>query len=430
MTMNIRTLEQFNEWWTTATVPSRLIKPYKRPLFHDILKYHADRQMLLVYGLRRVGKTTLFYQLIKHLLDEGIKPGNILYFSFDVSTATIEDVLRTYEREKLRQNFEDTDRLFIFFDEIQKAEDWQNQLKIFYDLYPNLKISICGSASINIQKRARESLAGRMFEFLLKPLNFHEFLALKGIEVPFSEWQLHERRVLPLFHDYLLKGGFPELISEESEEKITNYLRTTVLERILFIDLPAEFGIKDMELLKTLVELVAQNPGLRINYDALARDLKQSKPTIINYFGYLEYALILKLVRNLRPGFLATSRKLKRAYPTNVAFARMFSTADNLGKVIETLLAQELDARYYFRDNSTEIDFILKDGKILPIEVKYGKVDLAQFRRALDKTGLDYGLLITKDRYKEEKIDCKNILMVPIWAFVLFPHKFLDLLVS
>ena len=183
--------------------------------------------------------------------------------------------------------------------------------------------------------------------------------------------------------------------------------------------------MKDMELLKTLVELVARNPGLRINYDALARDLKQSKPTIINYVGYLEFGLILNLVRNLRPGFMATSRKLKRAYPTNVAFARMFVIEDNLGKVIETLMVQELDARYYFRNNSTEIDFILKNEKILPIEVKYGKIDPLQFCRALNKIGLEYGIVITKDRYREEKINGKQILLIPAWVFVLFPHKFL-----
>jgi predicted AAA+ superfamily ATPase len=56
-------------------------------------------------------------------------------------------------------------------------------LKLFYDLYPNLKFFICGSASINIQKRAKESLAGRMYEFMLKPLSFNEFLKLKGVEV-------------------------------------------------------------------------------------------------------------------------------------------------------------------------------------------------------------------------------------------------------
>ena len=423
--MELRRIEQFNDWWTSGKVRANLLKPYKRPLFHEIQKYMDDRQIILVYGLRRVGKTTLFYQLIQHLIDKGANPGNILYFSFDVTKAEIEDVLRTYEQEKLRRNFDATKRIFIFFDEIHKTENWQNELKIFYDLYPNIKFFICGSASINIQKRATESLAGRMYDFKLNPLSFKEFLKLKDIEVRFEEWQIYERRVLPLFHDYLLKGGFPEIVEEESEEKIRNYLRNNVIERIIFVDLPSEFGIKDMDLLKTLVELVARNPGLRINYDALSRDLKRSKPTIINYISYLEYALILKLVRNLRPGFMATSRKMRKAYPNNVAFSHIFAFENSFGKVIETAVLQELDAEYYFRDNATEIDFILKNGKIVPIEVKYGKVELKQFLRALDKIELDYGFVITRDIYKEEEINGKRIFMIPAWAFVLFKDEFL-----
>lgn len=423
--MELKRIEQFNDWWTTEKVRANLLKPYKRPLFHEILRYMDDRQIILVYGLRRVGKTTLFYQLIQHLLDEGVDPGNILYFSFDLTKAEIEDVLRTYEQEKLRRNFDTAERIFVFFDEIHKTENWQNELKIFYDLYPNIKFFICGSASINIQKRATESLAGRVYDFMLKPLSFKEFLKLKGVEVEFDEWQIYERRVLPLFHDYLLKGGFPEIVEERSEEKIKNYLRNNVIERIILVDLPAEFGIKDMELLKTLVELVARNPGLRINYDALARDLKRSKPTIINYISYLEYALILKLVRNLRPGFMATSRKMRKAYPNNVAFSHIFAAPEDIGKVIETAVLQELDAEYYFRDNTTEIDFILKDGKIVPVEVKYGKVELKRFLRALDKIELDYGFVITRDIYKEEEINGKRIFMMPAWAFVLFKDEFI-----
>ena len=98
-----------------------MLKPYKRPLFHEMLSYMDDRQIILVYGLRGVGKTTLFYQVIQHLLDEGVKPGNILYFSFDVTKAEIEDVLRTYEQEKLRRNFDVAERIFIFFDEIKNS---------------------------------------------------------------------------------------------------------------------------------------------------------------------------------------------------------------------------------------------------------------------------------------------------------------------
>ena len=67
----------------------------------------------------------------------------------------------------------------------------------------------------------------------------------------------------------------------------------------------------------------------------------------------------------------------------------------------------------------------MKNGKIVPIEVKYGKSELKHFIRALDKIGLDSGIVITKDVYKAEKIKDKQILMIPVWAFVLFKHEFL-----
>jgi predicted AAA+ superfamily ATPase len=98
--MELKEIEQFNDWWTSGTVRSNLLMPYKRPLYHEILNYLADRQILLLYGIRRVGKTSLCYQLIQYLLDEGVEPGNILYFSFDVAKAGIGDLLRTIEERK------------------------------------------------------------------------------------------------------------------------------------------------------------------------------------------------------------------------------------------------------------------------------------------------------------------------------------------
>ena len=112
--------------------------------------------------------------------------------------------------------------------------------------------------------------------------------------------------------DYLRKGGFPEIVKEEDDEIIKNYIKNTVLERIIYQDLPLEFGLKDIELLKIIVQMAASEPGMIVNYDRLARDLGRSKVTIANYFDYLKYALILQEVKNLRPGFLVSSRKAKK----------------------------------------------------------------------------------------------------------------------
>ena len=63
----------------------------------------------------------------------------------------------------------------------------------------------------------------------------------------------------------------------------------------------------------------------------------------------------------------------------------------------------------------------------MPVGVKYGKVELKQFLRALNKIELDYGFVITHDIYKEEEIEGKRIFMIPAWAFVLFKEEFIKL---
>ena len=133
--MEIEKLTLFNDWWITKKVKEGLLKPYKRPLFNEILRYLDDRQILLVTGLRRVGKTTLFYQLIQELVNKGVEPTKILYFSFDEESAEIDDLLKTYREKVLKAEFENT-KIYIFLDEIQKTKDWQNKLKIYYDIYP------------------------------------------------------------------------------------------------------------------------------------------------------------------------------------------------------------------------------------------------------------------------------------------------------
>ena len=94
---------------------------------------------------------------------------------------------------------------------------------------------------------------------------------------------MFQQQAMPLFSDYLRKGGFPEITDEESDEKIKAYIKNSVIDQIIYRDLPEEFGVKDYELLNVLIESVATNPGMIINYDALSRNLKRSKTTIINY---------------------------------------------------------------------------------------------------------------------------------------------------
>ncbi|MDI6708348.1 MAG: ATP-binding protein [Candidatus Thermoplasmatota archaeon] len=268
-------------------------------------------------------------------------------------------------------------------DEIQKAKDLQNKLKIYYDIYPELKFFISGSASVSLQKKSKESLAGRIYDFILPQLSFDEFLDLKGMKVELEKVELYRDKILPHFFDYLRKGGFPEITHQEDDEKIKSYIKNNVIERIIYRDLPVEFGLKDIELLNILIKMVAESPGMVLNYDSLSRDLKRSKTTIINYISYLEYALILRLVYNYRKGFVSSSRKLRKIYLTNVsisfALVPHFYTEKFLEKVVENLVINKFNVKNYYRNNY-EIDAVIKTSKgILPVEVKYGKIEAKKY---------------------------------------------------
>jgi hypothetical protein len=428
--MKIEKLAKFNEWWTTKKVKASLLKLHKRPLFFRIKKYIEDRQILLITGLRRVGKTTLMYQLIQYLLDKKVRPERIVYFSFDEEIADFQDLIKTYEEKILLKKIQD-EKIYIFLDEIQKCENWQNEIKILYDLYPNIKFIISGSASVQINRKAKESLAGRIFDFLLEPLTFKEFLKWKDVKFDEKRIELFQREILPLFYDYLRKGGFPEIVHEANDEKIRDYVKNNVIDRIIYRDLPEEFGIKDYELLKTLVEMIAREPGMIINYDALSRDLHRNKKTIMNYFFYLEYAMLIKIIANYRKGFLVSSRKLKKAYIANTAIS--FALVENffsdrfLEKVAENFAVIVTDAKNYYR-NKYEIDIILRKGKkIVPIEVKYGygKLEINSLLKFLSEFNIKRAIILTKDVFDKKTIEKRKILLLPLWSFSLTKESYL-----
>lgn len=423
--VEIEKLVKFNEWWTAKKVKPSLLMPYRRPLFFKLADYLESRQINLIVGLRRVGKTTLMYQLIQNLLDKGIRETSIFYFSFDEESAGFEDVIKTYE-EKVLKKAMGSERSYIFLDEIQKCKDWQNEIKIYYDLYPNLKFIVSGSASVQLSKKAKESLAGRMFDFVLDPLSFKEFLEWKDVKIDVEKVELLGSKVMPLFYDYLRKGGFPEIVNEEDDEKIKNYIKNNIIERIIFRDLPQEFGIKDYELLKILVEMIALAPGMILNYDALSRQLRRSKKTIMDYFFYLEYAMLIRVIANYRAGFLVSSRKMKKAYIGNTAvsfvYAENFYSDKFLEKTFENLAVIETGSKNYYR-NKYEVDIILKTkGGIVPIEVKYGIPDTSRLEKFLAEFKFKKAIVLTKDVFQQRK----EISLVPMWAFCISKELYLE----
>lgn len=359
------TIKLLNPWWEDGKVSEELAKEYKRGFFDKIQEFKKYRQIIILTGLRRVGKTTLIYQTVKDRLNE-TNAKNIFYFSFDKEVDDLVELFENY-KELTGVNYK-KEKIYVFFDEITKFKEWARELKLIYDSCPNIKFYISSSSSINLEEEAIKNLAGRYFLINISPLSFREFLELKGKRNIIENYKLYSREIKKEFFSYLLRS-FPETIGWDNELVIKDYLRTTIIDKIIKSDLPERFNNINKELLYNLLELFFKEPGFYLDYDNLSKSLRISKNTLYTHIFYLEFCYLIRIVKNFRPSTLSTSRKLQRVYPYwwNLAYCY----GENNDKILESFVLSTMDGKYYWRDLEKEIDFLKIEGKnILPIEVK------------------------------------------------------------
>jgi len=411
-----RILKQ-NPWWQGQKIEE--IRNYKeRFLFREIEKYFDDPQMIAILGLRRTGKSVLLLQIIERLLAR-ISSKRILYFSFDEilgkDPEIIEKIIDIYENEILK---EDLKHVYIFFDEINHLENWQVILKRYYNLKRKIKFFVSGSSSIYL-KKTKESLAGRIYEFNLSPLDFDEYLYLKGIDI--KDINLERFTLKKELNRYFLSGSLPEIIRESDFSKIKKYINS-VIDKIIFYDIPKVYEVAQPEVLKMILSFIAQKPGMILEYRSLASNLRITYQTVSKYVGYLEKSFLIKLVYNYRGSPVAHARKLKKAYLGSINLVSGFLDSEReflekLPQLAENLVCLHLNTKWFWK-KYVEIDFYFKK---IPIEVKYTEVEpdiknLLLASKALKSKKI---FVITKDIEQKEMKDDIEISYLPLWKFLL-----------
>lgn len=420
MTLLERILKQ-NPWWQQEEIEE--IKDYKeRYLFKELKEYLDAPQIIAILGLRRTGKSVLLLQIIKHLLSK-TPPRRILYFSFDEilgkDPEIIEKIVEIYENEILKEELKN---VYIFFDEINHLKNWQVMLKRYYDLKRRIKFFVSGSSSIYL-KKTKESLAGRIYEFNLSPLGFGEYLYLKGIDVKdISLKRLILKREL---NRYFLCGSFPEIIRETDFSKVKKYINS-VIDKIVFYDIPKVYEVAQPEALKMILSFIAQRPGMILEYQSLASNLKITYQTVSKYVDYLEKSFLIKLVYNFRGSPIARARKLKKAYLGTINLLAAFLDSERellerLPLLAENLVCLKLDAKWFWK-KYTEVDFYHKN---IPIETKYteAKPDIKNSLLAAKALKSRKILIITKEIEEKARQRDIEINYLPLWKFLLLPAR-------
>ncbi len=416
------TIKLLNPWWEGESISEELAKQYKRSFFDKIQGFKKYRQIIILTGLRRVGKTTLIYQTIKELINEA-DAKKIFYFSFDKE---VDDLLELFENYKELTDIDyKKEKISVFFDEITRFKNWASELKLIYDSSPNIKFYISSSSSINLEEEAIKNLAGRYFLININPLSFKEFLELKSKEKMINNQELYSREIKKEFFLYLLRS-FPEIINWDNELVIKDYLKTTIIDKIIRSDLPERFNNINKELLYKLLELFYKEPGFYLDYDNLSKNLRIGKNTLYKHIFYLEFCYLIRIVKNFRPNTLSTSRKLQRVYPYwwNLSYCY----GENNDKIIESFVLSTIDGKYYWRYLEKEIDFLKIEGKIIiPIEVKnqerIGGRDLNSLKLFMNKYKIKKSLLLYLGDKEIIESDGKKIELIPFWKWLLEDQK-------
>ena len=230
----------------------------KRNLLAKIIKTLDIRHVVAIAGARRSGKSYIFRQLIKHLIDSGVRPGNILQINFEdpffISLRNDISIFENLYSEFLNIK-NPAGKVYLFLDEIQNINNWQFWVRDIYDRNEYVKIFITGSNAELLSDELATHLTGRVLAFDNFPFSFTEyFKGLNDLHLPeltesYSPEKLYEHlypykeKLLHYIELSFKRGLFPEVAYLEDIELVKDIL-SQYFQNVLFRDIVRRFSIR------------------------------------------------------------------------------------------------------------------------------------------------------------------------------------------
>lgn len=405
-------LKDTNAWWKNKDFSVQ--NYFERDILAEVEQYLQLPQIIALVGLRRTGKTTLMLKIIESALAK-IPSSNVLYFSFDdFSEMDLEDLMEAYKEVFGTLDIKTGEFLFCF-DEIQKLKDWQDKVKRLYDTHKNIKIILSGSESLFIRKGIKETLGGRIFEFRVTQLSFKEYLRFIGRQEFAENPALYKDELVNAFRHFIKINGFPEMARVDDATVIYKYLKETVVDKIVFKDIPRLFKAPNTALIGELLDIIIFSPGQIIDATKLASGLSLSRQVVSSYLDYLEKSFLVKKIYNFSKNLRKQKKSLKKYYPA-IVYPQVVE--EKFSFCFENSLIWQMDAGFFWRDAyQNEVDAVLvdKNRKILPVEIKTGDVDLKSINYFLKKFKLDNGVVVTLNKESSRG----KVQLVPFYKFLL-----------
>jgi predicted AAA+ superfamily ATPase len=340
---------------------------YNRIIENKIRQNLFKNKVIILYGPRQVGKTTL----VKKLFDE--YDGEKTYLQCDIPSQRA--LVSEPEPERIMEYFKG--KKLIVIDEAQLVENIGVVLKTLFDTYPEVQVIATGSSSFDLANKVREPLTGRAYEYMLYPLSVEEIILHDGYEDYISKQEL-----------YMTYGFYPGLIGKSTKDK-EEYL--SILQNNTFYkDIFTLENIKKPKVLQDLVLLLAQYIGSDINTNNISKEIKTTAKTVDKYLDVLEKMFVIYRLYGYSNNKANEIKKGYKIYFTDIGIRNSilndFNTMNkriDSGGVFENFALTErikynsnygdIYNMYFWRDKTqNEVDYVeVKNSKIHAYEFKY-----------------------------------------------------------
>lgn len=377
--------------------------------------YDSDLVKILV-GIRRCGKSVILKQIMNELKENGVDTEHIIYVNFEfIEYEDLQDYkeLNKYIKEKII----DEKKYYVFLDEIQKVEKFEEVVNSLRASIENISIFITGSNSKLLSNELSTVLSGRYVLFNIYPLCYKEFIELTGKDGKSDE----------TFWNFVKWGGLPNRTQFTDESNIKDYLHS-VFDSIILRDVVDRLGLKDTVLFDLLLQYIVDITGREFSAENVIKFLKSegksvSTETLYIYLDALCKALLMKKIYRYDIHGKAILKTLNKYYMTDLGIAQIKNNNFEINKsfAIENVVYNELLIRgydaYIGKTKKGEIDFIAtNDEEKLYFQVAYlveqPKTEAREFGvyKEINDNYPKYVLSLDKADFSKDGIIHKNII--------------------
>lgn len=379
---------------------------YRRKIQKDLEESINTKEIVVLTGMRRTGKTTL----LKMIFDK-IESDNKVFL--DLENILDQQIFEESDFNNIWANLSHyginpNKKSYIFIDEVQLMPAVVKIVKYLFDHY-DVKFFLTGSSSFYLKNLFPESLAGRKKLFHLSPLTFQEFLIFKGaktdnaadfLEKDKAKNKIKHERMTKLIDEYVNYGGFPQVVLENNIDK-KNEVLSDIFNSYFQHDVQILADFKKIDAFKKLLLLLSKRVGSKLDITKLASNISVSRETVYNYLSFLENTFFIKLLSPFSRNIDREVSGTKKVYLCDTGILNLIGKVSEGSLFENAVLMNFIDynnINYYQKRSGIEIDFLIGEiNTAFEVKITGDSSDLRKLKKNAEKIGFNNSFVITRE---------------------------------